>query len=108
MTTFDDREKMFEGRFAHDGDLNFKTRARRNRLFGEWVARELLSLGEDEIAAYAGAVVKSDLEEDGDADVIRKVHADMEAAGIDLSDHRIEKHLERFMVTARQQIMDEA
>jgi len=108
MTTFDDRERMFEGKFAHDDAMDFKARARRNRLFGEWVATELLSLDGDDIAAYAAAVVKSDLEEEGDDDVIRKVHGDMEAAGIDLSDHRIEKRLESFMGEARRQVMDEA
>jgi len=107
MTTFDDRERMFESKFAHDDAMNFKARARRNRLFGEWVGAELLSLEGDDIAVYAAAVVKSDLEEDGDGDVIRKVHADMVAAGIDLSDHRIEKRLEEFMSEARRQVMDE-
>ena len=44
MTTFDDREKGFESKFAHDAELVFKVRARRNRLFGEWLATELLGL----------------------------------------------------------------
>jgi len=105
MTTFDSREKAFEGKFAHDEDLNFKAHARRNRLLGEWIATDLLKLEGDAVSAYAAEVVKSDLEEAGDADVIRKVHADLEAAGVDFSDHRIEKRLAEFMVEAKKQLM---
>lgn len=108
MTTFDDREKVFEGKFAHDAELIFKARARRNRLFGEWLATELLGLSGDDVKDYAGTVVTADLEEDGDDDVLRKVHADLEAKNVDLSDHRLEKKLEEYMSVAKQQIMAES
>ncbi len=39
MTTFDDRERAFETRYARDQELQFKITARRNRLLGEWAAR---------------------------------------------------------------------
>ena len=55
----------------------------------------------------ARSLVKADLEEDGDDDVFRKVHADLEAKDVDLSDHRIEKKLEEFMAVAKQQLMAE-
>ena len=32
MTTFDDRERAFEEKFARDQDLQFKILARRNRM----------------------------------------------------------------------------
>jgi len=38
MPTFDDREKEFEARFKHDQELQFKVKARRNRLLGLWAA----------------------------------------------------------------------
>ena len=38
MTTFDDREKGFERKFAHDEEQEFKVAARRNRMLGEWAA----------------------------------------------------------------------
>ena len=38
MTTFDDREKGFEKKFAHDQDLKFKAESRRNKMLGEWAA----------------------------------------------------------------------
>ena len=36
MTQFDDRERAFETKFAHDEQMNFRIIARRNRLLGEW------------------------------------------------------------------------
>ncbi len=109
MTTFDNREKAFEGKFAHDEEVDFKARARRNRLFGEWIATDLLGLtAADAVKEYAGSVVTADLEEEGDDDVLRKVHADLEAKKVDLSDHRLEKRLEEFMAIAREQIASEA
>ena len=41
MTQFDDRERAFEAKFAHDEDMKFRVIARRNRLLGQWAARKL-------------------------------------------------------------------
>ena len=38
MTTFEDRERSYEAKFARDADLQFRAEARRNRLLGEWAA----------------------------------------------------------------------
>ena len=52
MTTFDDRERAQEAKFAHDAELNFKAEARRSRLLGEWAAGLLGKKGDD-ARAYA-------------------------------------------------------
>lgn len=106
MTTFDNREKAFENKFAHDEELMFKARARRNRLFGEWLAGEL-GLSGDEVKEYAGSVVASDLEEEGDGDVIRKVFADAEAKGLDMSADELQAKLTSYMPIAQEQVMSE-
>ena len=36
MSTFDDRERGFERKFALDQEQEFKAGARRNRALGEW------------------------------------------------------------------------
>ncbi|SIS52945.1 DUF1476 domain-containing protein [Paracoccus saliphilus] len=77
MTTFDDRERSYEAKFAHDADLRFKAEARRNRLLGEWAA-ELLGKSGDEARSYALTVVSSDFEEPGEEDVFRKLASDLE------------------------------
>ncbi|HEV2188746.1 MAG TPA: ATPase inhibitor subunit zeta, partial [Stellaceae bacterium] len=41
MPSFEDREKEFEARFKHDQELQFKVKARRNRLLGQWAAEKM-------------------------------------------------------------------
>lgn len=77
MTTFDDRERAHETKFALDAELRFKAEARRNRLLGEWAAGLLGKTG-DEARTYALTVVTSDFEEPGEDDVYRKLSQDLE------------------------------
>ena len=83
MTQFDDRERAFETKFAHDEEMKFRIIARRNRLLGEWAARQM-GLSEAETVTYAKDVIRADFEEAGDHDVIRKVLGDLTSAGVDM------------------------
>ncbi len=89
MTTFDDRERAFEAKFAHDAELQFRVQARRDRLLGLWAAEKLGHAG---VAAetYAKTVVMSDLVHAGDEDVIAKLVADLAAAGVGEAEVRAE------------------
>lgn len=106
MGQFDDRQKGFEDKYAHDTELQFKVGARRNKLLGLWAA-ELLGLKGDAATAYAKAVIESDFEQAGDEDVFRKVMGDLKAKAIDMSDHRLRKRMEELLVEARNQLMKE-
>ncbi len=106
MTTFNKREKAFEDKYKHDQDLQFKVEVRRNKLLGLWVA-ELLGLTGADADAYAKEVVKADFEEPGDADVIRKIQADIQRRNLDLSEHRLRKKMDELIAIAKEQIMGE-
>jgi hypothetical protein len=103
MAGMDDREKGFERKFAFDEELRFKATARRNKLFGLWVAEKLGKSGSD-ADAYAKSVVVADLAEAGDQDVIRKVLADLDGAGIQLSEGELKVRLIELMAEAVGQI----
>jgi hypothetical protein len=105
MTTFDDRERAFEKMFAHDEEMKFRIIARRNRLLGHWAARQM-GLSEAETESYAKDVVRSDFEEAGDHDVVRKVLGDLTAAGIDCDESKIVEMLGHKEVEARRQIIE--
>src|ERR671912_362225 len=105
MTQFNDRERAFESKFAHDEEMKFRMIARRNRLLGEWAARKM-GLSEEETQSYAKDVVRADFEEAGDEDVIRKVLGDLTSAGVEISDTEIREALEHKSVDARRQIME--
>jgi len=103
MTTFDEREKAFEQKFFHDEELRFRATARRNKLFGIWAA-EKMGLSGSEAEDYAKTVVKADLQEAGDEDVLRKVDGDLKAKGANVSDTELRTKLVDMMVEAVKQI----
>src|SRR5438270_3203368 len=88
MTQFDDRERAFESKFAHDEEMRFRITARRNRLLGQWAARKM-GLSEAEAESYAKDVVRADFENAGEEDVIRKVLGDLTAAGVESDETQI-------------------
>ena len=105
MTSFDDRERAFETKFAHDQDMAFRIIARRNRLVGVWAAG-LMGLTPAETDAYAKAVVQADFEEAGDEDMIRKLLGDLVSAEVDIDEARIRHALEDKLVEARRQLLE--
>lgn len=104
MTTFDNRERTFENKYAHDAELQFKVNNRRNKLLGLWAAEKL---GKGDTAAYAKEVVMSDFVEAGDDDVLRKVKADFDAAGIATGADEIRAKMDALLADAKQQVMAE-
>ena len=104
MTTFDDREKAFETKYARDEEMAFRVTARRNRLLGHWAAG-LMSLTREEADAYASSVVQADFEEAGDEDVIRKLVSDLTAASVEIDEPAVRRAIDEQTVEARRQMM---
>jgi hypothetical protein len=103
-TTFDERERAFEAKFAHDEEMQFRAGARRNKLLGLWAA-ELLGKKGEEANAYALEVVKADLSEPGHEDVVRKVAGDLG----DLADAQtVRAQMTALLPVAKHQVMNEA
>ncbi|MBS0504894.1 MAG: DUF1476 domain-containing protein [Proteobacteria bacterium] len=105
MTTFDDRERAFETKFARDEEMLFRITARRNKLLGQWAAAKM-GLNAAETDAYSKAVVQAEFEEAGDEDVIRKLLGDLTAADVDIDEAAVRKALEEQTVEARRQLIE--
>ena len=103
MTTFDEREQAFENKFAHDQEMQFKAEARCNKLIGLWAADLLGKVG-DEADSYAIEVVKSDFEEAGHDDVVRKLVNDL---GEKSSEAEVRAKLSAYLTEAKAQLMNE-
>ncbi len=103
MAGFEDRERAYEAKFAHDEELRFKAVARRNKLFGLWIAEKLGKSGQA-AEDYAKAVVVADMAEAGDEDVLAKVSADLTAAGVSLDKATLTKALSEFFAQAAEQV----
>jgi hypothetical protein len=106
MTTFDEREQGFEAKFAHDQELEFRAHARRNRLLGLW-AGALMGLEKKHLEDYARAVVKSDFDQPGEEDVLRKVFEDLKGAGVSASEGDVRLKMAELMAQAREQLKTE-
>ena len=105
MTTFDDREKGFERKFVHDEEQEFKVAARRNRMLGEWAAG---LMGLETVDEYARAVVKSDFEQPGDEDVLRKVFGDLKGSGVAATEGEVRMKMDELLAQARDQFKNGA
>ena len=91
MSSFEDRKKSFEKKFAHDEEIQFKVSARRNKYIGQW-ASQILRYNSDQEKEYIQSVIKADFAEAGDEDVFRKVKTDLKDHNI--SDEEIRKKMD--------------
>ena len=103
MSTFDERENAFENKNAHDEEMKFRAEARRNKLLGLWAA-EMLGKTGDDATAYAAEVVKSDFEEAGSEDVVRKVAGDL---GDKADADTVRRKMDELLIVAKGQLVKE-
>jgi hypothetical protein len=103
MTTFNDREKGFENKFAHDAEMQFKAQARANKLLGLWAANLLGKTGA-EADSYATEVMKADFTEVGHEDVYRKLAVDLDYRADEAT---IRAKMAEALGTAKTQLMSE-
>ena len=98
MSSFEDRKKSFEKKFAHDQELQFKVSARRNKYLGEWVS-QILDYNSDQEKEYIQSVIKADFAEVGDEDVFRKIKQDLKEKNI--SDEELRKKMDELNEKAK-------
>ena len=98
MSSFEDRKKSFEKKFAHDQELQFKVSARRNKYLGEWVS-QILGYNSDQEKEYIQSVIKADFAEAGDEDVFRKIKQDLIENNI--SDEELRKKMDELNEKAK-------
>ena len=98
MSSFEDRKKSFEKKFAHDQELQFKVSARKNKYLGEWVS-QILNYNSDQEKEYIQSVIKADFAEAGDEDVFRKIKEDLKDKNI--SDEELRKKMDELNEKAK-------
>jgi len=104
MTTFDDRERRFENKHAHDEELAFKIHARRNKLLALWVA-ELLGMEGTRAEEYARGAVKDELpDKAGHENLVRKLLADLHKADIHKTAEDIHAKMAALLPVAKEQV----
>ena len=96
MTVFDERERAFEAKFAHDEALRFRVHARRDRLLGLWAGEKLGKSGAA-LEDYAMSVVVSEVGRDGEAAVRKKIAEDFARAGLQITSGEIAEAMNKYL-----------
>jgi len=103
---FDEREKSYEAKWAHDEDLRFRSIARRNKLLGQWAA-ETIGLKDAAAQSYANELLDMEVRGAKDDDLVQKVSGDFAARNIAYSAHFVRHKLDELAALATEQIMRE-
>jgi hypothetical protein len=93
MTTFDEREKGYEAKYAHDQETAFRVRVRRNKLLGRWTAEKIGITGDaNEIYAKGFATVNV---EANDVTVVAKVMHALAEKGVSAVEAEVRQQMSR-------------
>jgi len=102
MNGFDDREKAFEAKFERDEEASFRIASRAARIFGEWIGGQL-GLKDEALKAYAKEMVDAIVAQKDHEGLITKAEESLKAKNLPVSRHRLEREMESFYQSARQQ-----
>ena len=101
MSSFEDRERGFEKKYANDQEQEFRANARSHKMLAEWAAGRM---GLENVGDYVRAVVREDMEQPGEGDVLRKITQDLSGAGIEVRESEIRARMDEFLAQAREQL----
>lgn len=107
MSSFEDRERAEEAKFAHDASLRFKAEARRNKHLAHWASTQMGADTADAIANYVAEVIAADMKSAGTDDVVDKIKADFEAKGVDIAADAIRAKIAEFDAVAKAEVLKE-
>lgn len=106
MASFDDREKGYESKFAYDQEIAFKAKARRDSLLARWLAPQL-KLSAAETEAYRKSLAGHVHEKNHEDALVKRIMADCAAKGVEMTEHRLRKHLHDLLDEAHKQVTEE-
>jgi len=103
MTTFDERENAFEEKYAHDEELKFKAKVRRDRLLGLWAAEKL---GKTGAAAeqYAASLAATEIRKDSAGLILKTLRTDFDLANVPITEREILGKMDELLAGAIKEI----
>ncbi|PKA41598.1 DUF1476 domain-containing protein [Rhizobium sullae] len=101
MADFRDRKKAMEDQYFQDAERTLKLKSRHDRLLAKWIAG---LIGRDDVAGYADEITDARFKGGGDAGVLSKALADLQAAGHSISEQDVAAKMREFMVEAAEQL----
>ncbi|HVZ27578.1 MAG TPA: DUF1476 domain-containing protein [Rhizomicrobium sp.] len=102
---FDERERGYEAKWAHDEEAHFRAMSMRNRLLGEWAGGRL-SLTGAALADYAAGLVRAGVTGKGHDPVFDRLHADFAEGKVDVSDTVLKGVMKQLYERAKKEVLD--
>ena len=85
---FDERERGYEAKWAHDAETLFRIMARRDIALSEWAAARM-QLSAAETAIYVDAVIRAGMLGQGADPALDKIRADLKMRSIACTDDEL-------------------
>lgn len=108
MSSFEERERAYEAKFAHDEALRFRAEARRNKHLAHWASLQMGVEDANGMANYVAEVIAVDMVHGGASDVVAKIKADFDDKGVDIGEQTIQAKIAEFDLQAKEEILAEA
>jgi hypothetical protein len=104
MNSWEQREKTFEDKFAHDEELKFKINAKRLKLTGLWAAGKMM-LDDVQATEYAQTVVDYGINHADLIGVAAKIVEDIDKAGNQVTEAEVMAVLQEKLEEAEIKLM---
>lgn len=104
MSGLNEREEAFEKKYAHEKELEFKIQIRACKTLAQWAA-EQLSLTGDAASTLVQVAVITDIHDGGLAAARQKIMQRLQEGGIAVSEHGLDRQVEKFLAEARTHVM---
>ena len=102
---FEDRERGYEAKWAHDKDVLFQIMAKRDAWLGRWAA-ETMQLSPSEADCYVNAMINADLTGRGEEPVFEKICADFDAKMLECPDAVIRRKMRDLFEQAAEAVVN--
>jgi hypothetical protein len=99
--SFEDRERQFEARFAHDQEIKFKVGAHRDKLFANWATDQL---GDGAPPEYADTLLEFAFGRKPE-DLIERVLRDLHDHGVAAPETKVRRAFEMCTDQARDEVV---
>ncbi|HKD48213.1 MAG TPA: DUF1476 domain-containing protein [Rhizomicrobium sp.] len=100
---FDERERGYEAKWAHDEETHFQIMARRNTWLAQWAA-QTMRLAPEEAGGYVQALIEAGLKGKGQDPVFEKIRGDFAARKVSCSDSAIQQKMKELLDQASETV----
>lgn len=102
MNSFDERQKGYENKFAHDLEVDFKVRSKRNKYLGLWAAEKMGYEGE-KADKYAIDVVSSVVDGCANQAVLNRIVSDLRGNDIEINEQEVLQKMQELLTRAKEE-----